>query len=123
MQKLSNYIENLDFEYAITYSGLRGKAWEELKVENRSKVKQLEKDLEAARYMQKMKLGQEIEALLHEVDAYESRIIHANGSSHKSTQQVQRLEKGSGHSIICDEMTAWFSTVYSLGGASLLYLH
>lgn len=94
MRKLSTYIDNIEYEYVITYSGLRGAAWTKLKVENRAKIKQLEKDMETARYMQKPKLGQEMEALLEEIDAYESRIVQKGGLLHKSTLPIRRLEKG-----------------------------
>lgn len=41
MIKLSTYITELNFEYAISYSGLRGKVFENLEAENNKRIKDI----------------------------------------------------------------------------------
>ena len=93
MKNLSNYIQNLDFEYAISYSGLRGERFMKLNIENQEKIQQIEKKIESARYMPALKLRKKMKALSDEVDLTHSRVINQTGNLHKSAIEVHRFEK------------------------------
>lgn len=95
MENLSNYIQRLNFEYAISYSGLRGENFINLEKENREEIKKIEKELESARFMQIPKLNKKIEALKTEINPYNSRVINKNGELHKSAKIIRKFEKGS----------------------------
>lgn len=92
-KKLSNYIENLNFEYAVSYSGLRGDRFKNLEVENKEKIQQIEKELESARFMQKSKLRKKIEVLSDETNLSRARVINKDGELHKSAKKVCKFEK------------------------------
>ncbi|MFK7799010.1 MAG: hypothetical protein AB8E82_16270 [Aureispira sp.] len=95
MENLSNYIQSLNFEYAISYSGLRGEKFVNLEKENKEKIKKIEKEVESARFMQIPKLTKKIEALKAEINPYNSRVINKNGELHKSTKMIRKFEKDS----------------------------
>ena len=63
MINLSEYIQSLNFEYAISYSGLRGERFSILDVRNKEKIKGIEKEIESVRFMEKSKLNKKIEEL------------------------------------------------------------
>ena len=94
MKNLSKYIKSLNFEYAISYSGLRGEKFIKLEEENKKKISRMEKEIELARFMEKPKLTKEIEDLEKEVNIYNSRIITKKGEFHQSTLQIHKFEKG-----------------------------
>ena len=93
MKNLSNYIQSLNFEYAISYSGLRGEKFLNLEVENKKEIKRIEKEIESARFMQKPKLNAKIEDLKSEINLSNSRVINKKGDFHKSTEVVYKFEK------------------------------
>lgn len=93
MKNLIKYIKSLDFEYAISYSGLRGEKFTKLEEENKKKTNRLEKEIESSRLTEKSELTKEIEDLKKEVDIYNSRIITNKGISHKSTLQIHKFRK------------------------------
>lgn len=93
MKKLSTYLKQLDFEYAISYSGLRGKAFELLYEEHTEQIKKLEKELEGARYMEQSKLNKKIKLLESEIDTANARIINQAGALHQSTKQIHTFQK------------------------------
>ena len=95
MKKLTEYIQNLRFAYAISYSGLRGEKFEGLVNKNKAKIQQIEKQIESARFMQIPKLKKEIKILNDEINIHNSRVIKKNGEFHNSAQQIHRFEKGS----------------------------
>jgi len=95
MEKLSNYIQGLSFEYAISYSGLRGEKFIHLEKETEEEIKKIEKEIESARFMQIPKLNKKIEALKAETNIYNSRIINEHGELHKSAMMIHRFEKDS----------------------------
>jgi len=94
MKNLKNYIERLNFEYAISYSGLRGNKFKNLVVENKKEIRIIEKRIESARLMQKVKLSKRIAELEKEINLHNSRVINKNGKFHKSTLRIHRFEKG-----------------------------
>ena len=75
MKNLSKYIKSLNFEYAISYSGLRGEKFMKLEGENKKKISTIEKEIESARFMEKPKLAKEIEDLGKEVNIYNSPLL------------------------------------------------
>lgn len=93
MKKLSKYIEKLNFEYAISYSGLRGEKFKRLENVNKEKIKHIEKEIESARFMQKPKLNKRIKELENEINISNSRIITSKNELHQSTQQIRKFEK------------------------------
>lgn len=95
MKKLTEFIQNLNFEYSISYSGLRGEKFLSLEIENKKEIEQIEKEIESARFMQKTRLKNRIEYLETEINAYNSRIINKDGKLHKSTEIVRKFEKSS----------------------------
>lgn len=92
MERLEKYLNSLDFEYVITYSGLRGEKFEHLEIENKKEIQKLEKEIESARFIQKPKLNKKVKALKTEIDLYESRLIDTNGIKHKSTESIKKIE-------------------------------
>ena len=94
MINLSEYIQSLNFEYAISYSGLRGERFSIPDVRNKEKIKGIEKEIESARFMEKSKLNKKIEELEQEINIYNSRIITNKGDLHKSTLRIHKFEKG-----------------------------
>ena len=94
MKTLSKYIRNLNYDYAISYSGLRGELFDKLEQTNKEKIEILEEEIESARFMQKPKLNQRIKDLRREIDIYNSKIINSKGEIHKSTVQISKLKKG-----------------------------
>lgn len=95
MKTLSDYIESLNFEYAISYSGLRGERFINLEIVNNEKIKKIEKEIESARFLQKQKLNKKIEDLKAEINPYNSRVINKKGELHKSAKMVRKFEKDS----------------------------
>jgi len=95
MKNLSDYINSLNFEYAISYSGLRGKKFINLEIENKEEIIKMEKKIESARFMQKPKLNKKIEELKAEINPYNSRVINKKGELHKSAKIVHKFEKDS----------------------------
>ena len=93
MKNISNYVNNLNFEYAITYSGLRGKKFHDLKEVNEKEIKRIKKELVSSRYVQTPKLNKQIEALEEEINIYRALIIDKNETFHKSTEKVYKFEK------------------------------
>ena len=93
MKNLSKYIKSLDFEYAISYSGLSGEKFIKLKKESKKKISRIEKEIESARFMEKPKLNKQIKDLEKEVNIYNSRIVTKRGEIHKSTSQIHKFEK------------------------------
>ncbi len=93
MNNLSSYIQSLNFEYAISYSGLRGEKFINLEIENQEKIKQIEKEIESARFMQKPKLIENIENLKDEIGLYNSLLINKKGEFHRSTEIVCKFKK------------------------------
>ena len=93
MKNLEDYIQNLKFEYAISYSGLRGQKYYNLEIENREEINIIRKKFQSARFMQKAKLNKRIEELKAEINPYNSRIINKKGELHKSTKLVHKFEK------------------------------
>ena len=91
MKNLTDYVNNLNFDYAISYSGLRGEKFKALEQENKNKIKRLETEIESARFMQKPKLKAKIAALESELDIYNSRVINREKELHKSTIPVHRF--------------------------------
>ena len=95
MENLSKYIKSLNFEYAISYSGLRGEKFINLEEENNKEIKGIEKEIESARFMQVPKLNKKIDALKAEINPYNSRVINKNGQLHKSAKVICKFEKDS----------------------------
>ena len=93
MKNLSKYIKSLNFEYAISYSGLRGEKFTKLEEESKKKIGGIEKEIESARFMEKPKPNKEIKDLEKEVNIYNSRIATNRGEIHKSTSQIHKFEK------------------------------
>jgi len=93
MKNLSNYIQSLNFEYAISYSGLRGEKFRNLEIEKKEDIKKIEKRIESARFMQKPKLSKNIEDLKREINLYNSRVINKNGELHQSSEIVYKFQK------------------------------
>jgi hypothetical protein len=93
MKNLSTYIKNLNFEYAVSYSGLRGEKFKNLEKINKEKIRNLEKEIESSRFMQKPKLNMKIKELEDEINIYNSRIITGKNEFHQSTKQIRRFEK------------------------------
>ena len=63
MKKLNEYVENLDFDYAISYSGLRGEKFKALEEINKAEIIKIKKEVFSARYMEKAKLKKQIEII------------------------------------------------------------
>ena len=93
MKKLNEYVENLDFDYAISYSGLRGEKFKALEEINKAEIIKIKKEVFSARYMEKAKLKKQIEIIENEINVYNSRITNINGEFHKSCEAVHRFEK------------------------------
>lgn len=94
MKNLSKYIKRLNFEYAISYSGLRGENFINLEEETQKRIIIIEQEIESARFMDKPKLNKEIKDLEKEVDIYNSRIVTKKGEFHQSTSRIHKFEKG-----------------------------
>ena len=93
MKNISNYVTNLNFEYAVSYSGLRGEIFQDLEGKNKKEIKRIKKEIESARFMQISKLNKEIKVLEDEINIYNSHIININGGLHKSASKVYRFQK------------------------------
>lgn len=93
MTQLSNYIKSLNFEYAISYSGLRGEKFTILESENRKEIITIEKEIEVARFMERARLNKKIEKLKNELNVYNARIITKNKEFHRSVEQIHKFEK------------------------------
>lgn len=93
MSNLTEYLQNLQFEYAITYSGLRGEKFEELKNINKAKIKKIEEEIKSARYMPGLKMRKEINRLEKEMDIYNSRLINKKGETHLSAQKIHKFDQ------------------------------
>ena len=93
MKSLSKYILNLKFEYAISYSGLRGEKFTILEEVNDTKIRKIEDKIESARFMQRSKLNKSIKELEDEINIYNSRIITRRNEIHQSTTQIRKFEK------------------------------
>lgn len=93
MKDLNKYLKTLNFEYAISYSGLRGEIFERLEIRNRQKIKDIKKEIESARFMQIPKLREKIKDLDSEINIYNSRIIKKDKKLHDSTIQIRRFEQ------------------------------
>lgn len=72
MKNISNYVTNLNFEYAVSYSGLRGEIFQDLEAKNKKEIKRIKKEIESARFKQIPKLNKEIKALEDEINIYNS---------------------------------------------------
>lgn len=72
MKNLSKYIKSLNFEYAISYSGIRGESFINFEEENKKKISRIEKEFESAGFIEKPKLNKEIQDLEKEVNIYNS---------------------------------------------------
>ncbi|MCI4670964.1 MAG: hypothetical protein MRZ79_22700 [Bacteroidia bacterium] len=92
--KIPQFLENLDFAYVITYSGLRGEKYKKLVEESELAIIDFEKQLKTARYMQANKINKAIEALRSETQLYHQLIIAPHGKLHKSAEVIRKLEKG-----------------------------
>jgi len=95
MKNLSNYIQALNFEYVILFSGLRGDAFTKLEKKNYQKIREIEKEIETARYMQVPKLKKEIRVLSDELNLLNARILDKDGNIHQSASEIYRFEKRS----------------------------
>jgi len=95
MKNISNYIQHLDFDYAITYSGLRGEKFLNLEIENKKQIQLIEKGIKPARFMKKSIQRKKIEKLKDEINIYNSLIINKDGELHKSTEKVQTFKQNS----------------------------
>lgn len=93
MKNVSAYIQKLDFEYAISYSGLRGEKFIKLEEENRKKIASIKTEVESSRFMEKSKLTKMIKELEDEINIYTSRIITNENKVHKSTIRIHKFEK------------------------------
>lgn len=93
MIKLSNYIKSLNFDYAISYSGLRGEKFTILESKNTTEIKNIEKEIEGARFMERIKLNKKIETLNNEINIYNSRLINKNNEFHRSAEQIHKFER------------------------------
>jgi len=96
MRNLSTYIDNLDFEYAISYSGFRGHDFEMLLKETKIKIQELENQKEDLRYVQKSEIRKQLEELKSQMNFRNSRVINKDGNVHKSTKALYRFERGNG---------------------------
>lgn len=94
MKNLSEYITNLKFEYAISYSGLRESEFELLEKLNKSQIQKIANELKFSKFAEKINLQKQIANLTDEINIYNSRIILENGKQHKSTKLINRFEKG-----------------------------
>ena len=94
MKNLSHFIKSLKFEYAVSYSGLRGEVFEKLVVENNNRIQLIEEEIKTARFMEKSRLRKEVESLSDEINIYNSRVIKKSGTFHKSAKPIYRFEKG-----------------------------
>jgi hypothetical protein len=94
MKNLSIYITHLNFEYAISYSGLRAAEFEQLKKINTSKIKEITAEIKTSGWMKKSNLQAQIDHLAAEINIYDALIIDASGKQHPSTKLVHRFEKG-----------------------------
>lgn len=93
MKNLSEYITNLDFDYAISYSGLRAHEFDVLEKSNKSQMHKIEEEIKAAGFAEKSHLQKKYDDLAGEINIYNSRIIDQNGNLHKSTKLIRRFEK------------------------------
>lgn len=94
MKYIKEYIENIAFEYAITYSGFRGELFDSVKEENKAQIAKLQQEIETARFMPALKLKKQIDLLEQEINFYSARIANQEGSFHPSAQAIQKLVKG-----------------------------
>ncbi|MGB1241540.1 MAG: hypothetical protein ACPG49_03400 [Chitinophagales bacterium] len=93
MKSLSNYIQNLKFEYAVSYSGLREKEFESLEIENKKQIQKIEREIKIESSKDKSKLDEKVRRLSWEINIFKSRIVKSNGEFHKSTKAIHRFEK------------------------------
>jgi len=94
MRNLSEYTKDINFEYAISYSGFRGEQFAHLKPENRQILPSLLRAKLSAISHEKSRLQEQIELTERNTnDAYNSRIVSAQKVFHESAIQIQRYEK------------------------------
>lgn len=92
MKPLSDYITDLDFDYVISYSGIRNELFDQFKRDTQGRIRQLERELESARYMEKPKLSAEINKLKNSSEKFNILIIDQNGKLHPSAEAIERFE-------------------------------
>ncbi|MFK7971702.1 MAG: hypothetical protein AB8F95_15150 [Bacteroidia bacterium] len=95
MKSLAQYIKKLPFEYAVSFSGLRGEPFFTLQKEISLQIEVLESEYDKARYMDKQGLRYRITKLKKEIDIFDARIITLDGTLHKSAQAIHRFDKRS----------------------------
>lgn len=93
MKTISKYIRNLEFEYAISYSGLRGEKFTKLEKRNKIEIQRIEEEIKSARFIQMPKLKEQIEILEREINIINSRIIKKCGEFHKSSESIRKFQK------------------------------
>ncbi len=93
MEKLSTYIQSLDFAYLKVYSGLRGDSFTAFSKQIEEEIARLEVLLPKARYMQQQKLNRKIEALKNQINIYNVRLINAQAITHPNAKELASLEK------------------------------
>ncbi len=89
----SEYIEKLDFDYAISYAGFRGNKVAELEAENNDEIWQLEMSLKKS-FFRKRQINRKINELVLK-SIYNSRIIYPNGDLHESARFIHKFKKDS----------------------------
>ena len=83
----------MSFEYAISYSGLRGEKFRKLEDVSNTRIERIKEDNKVSNSKQKLKLSKEIKELEDELNIYNARVITKVNKVHKSTIQVRRFKK------------------------------
>lgn len=91
MEKLEKYLQEINFAYIKTVSGLRGKKFNDLCNSNIDKIKKLESELDDKRYMEKSKAMLVIQNLKSEINS--NYAVDNKGAFHRSSTEISTLSK------------------------------
>jgi hypothetical protein len=94
MKNLQQYLEKIEFDFAITYSGLRGELLDLVRKEIKEKKKEIENEIKTVAFKEKTRLKEKLSELQGTTNLYNSRTINKDGELHLTSKKISNLSAG-----------------------------
>ena len=114
MNDLKEYVTNLNYDYAETYSGLRGPMFQNIQLKIKEQILNEEKRIEKARFMEIQTISKGIVNLKSSIDLSKSRLVNSNGNKHESAELICNLKR---HDLKLEQILESLSIKYKSHGA------
>jgi hypothetical protein len=93
MKNLKEHIEKIEFDYVVSYSGLRGERLDSARKEIKMRRREIEEEIKTANFKEKTILREKLSSLQGLTNLYNSRTINESGELHLTSIEIAKLNR------------------------------